>query len=295
MTVEFGALVLWLAFSQYFDSQVPDPLLQATDQELLRLRTQAAPSESANVSGTIRLGHRPPQRRVVGVEAEPAAALHWPDGQPSDELVVGKEGALRWALVRVIRGLEGWTFPTPSGPVFVEFERFRIEPHVLGVQAGRPIRFRWRERDNHVTSLSTEISLMALPGEYAWLSDGEGGIAVTRKFGQLESGIRFQCHTHPWETAWIHVMAHSFFAVTDEDGRYEIRGLPPGRYTIEVWQEKCRTETREIEVRAGKRRTLDVDLRTIEPPPPFNWLPVAAGGVAGAALLLVLILLHPRK
>lgn len=242
---------------------------------------------TSTVSGTIRLGHRPPPRRVVGVEAEPAAALHWPKGQPSDELVVGKEGALRWALVRVVRGLEGGTFPPPSGPVFVEFERFRIEPHVLGVQAGRSIQFRSRDGGLHLISspgadgMLTEISPAS--SKWAWTFDGP------------TSAIRFPCHVHPWETGWIHVMAHPFFAVTDEDGRYEIRGLPPGRYTIEVWQEKCQTATREIEVRAGERRTLDVDLRTIESPPPFNWLPVAAGGVAGAVLLLALILLGRRK
>lgn len=62
-----------------------------------------------------------------------------------------------------------------------------------------------------------------------------------------------KCDIHPWARAWVGVLDHPFFAVTGADGRYGIRGLPPGRYTLEVWHEKYVTERAEVEVAPGGR------------------------------------------
>ena len=41
----------------------------------------------------------------------------------------------------------------------------------------------------------------------------------------------------PPRSGAIGVIDHPFFAVTPENGTYEIAGLQPGTYEIEVWQE----------------------------------------------------------
>mgnify|MGYP003694714719 CR=1 FL=1 len=38
-------------------------------------------------------------------------------------------------------------------------------------------------------------------------------------------------------SAFILVFAHRFFAMTDDDGRYRLEGVPPGTYTLVVWNE----------------------------------------------------------
>ena len=40
--------------------------------------------------------------------------------------------------------------------------------------------------------------------------------------------------------AFILVFAHRFFAVTDDEGRYRLEGVPPGTYTLAVWNETVR-------------------------------------------------------
>ena len=59
---------------------------------------------------------------------------------------------------------------------------------------------------------------------------------------------------------WLGVVEHPFFAVTGPDGRYELRGLPPGTYTLAVWQERCCRVERSIEIKAGETRTEDFAL-----------------------------------
>ena len=49
---------------------------------------------------------------------------------------------------------------------------------------------------------------------------------------------------------------HPYFAVTKEDGKFELKDLPPGTYTIEAWHEKLGTQTASVTIaREGDRRT----------------------------------------
>jgi hypothetical protein len=50
--------------------------------------------------------------------------------------------------------------------------------------------------------------------------------------------------------AYIGVLEHSYFAVTDTNGRFMIPDLPPGTYTLEIWHEKLGTQTQQVTVAA---------------------------------------------
>jgi uncharacterized surface anchored protein len=49
--------------------------------------------------------------------------------------------------------------------------------------------------------------------------------------------VKVNCDFHPWMKAWHLPLDHPFMAVTDADGKFEIKGLPPGKYTFFVWHE----------------------------------------------------------
>jgi hypothetical protein len=48
-------------------------------------------------------------------------------------------------------------------------------------------------------------------------------------------GLRLQCDVHVHMNAWAAALDHPYFAVTDEQGRFEIGGIPPGSYTLVAW------------------------------------------------------------
>ena len=50
--------------------------------------------------------------------------------------------------------------------------------------------------------------------------------------------IAVGCDLHPWMTGYLMVFDHPFFAVTGEDGSFEIKGVPAGKQNVVVWQEK---------------------------------------------------------
>jgi carboxypeptidase family protein len=60
--------------------------------------------------------------------------------------------------------------------------------------------------------------------------------------------VRFKCDVHNWMSAYVGVMSHPFFAVTNDRGAFDISGLPPGTYTLEAWHERFGTQTQKVTV-----------------------------------------------
>jgi len=46
-----------------------------------------------------------------------------------------------------------------------------------------------------------------------------------------------QCAVHPWMSAYFRVFDHPYFAVTDGDGKFEMKHAPAGKYNIVMWHE----------------------------------------------------------
>jgi hypothetical protein len=52
--------------------------------------------------------------------------------------------------------------------------------------------------------------------------------------------------------AYANVVTHPFFAVTAENGTFELRGLPAGTFTIEAWHEEFGRQTQQVTISGGK-------------------------------------------
>src|SRR5207248_1927486 len=54
-----------------------------------------------------------------------------------------------------------------------------------------------------------------------------------------ESGpIEYKCSIHPWMNGYVRIFDHPYYAVTDENGNFEIKNAPAGKWRMIVWQEK---------------------------------------------------------
>ena len=89
------------------------------------------------------------------------------------------------------------------------------------------------------------------------ISQPSAGMTTTRTFDKEEVMVPFQCNVHGWMQAHAGVLSHPFFAVTTPDGKFSIKGLPPGTYTIEAWHEKGGTQTGTVTVGKGETKTQD--------------------------------------
>ena len=50
--------------------------------------------------------------------------------------------------------------------------------------------------------------------------------------------LQVSCSIHPWMQGRVLVQDHPYMAVTDEDGKFELKNLPAGKLTLKVYHEK---------------------------------------------------------
>ena len=161
-----------------------------------------------------------------------------PDGEATTErLLVGPNQGLQNVFVYVKDGLGARTYATPTTPVMLDQKGCRYIPHVFGVQVGQTIQV-----SNSDPALHNVHAIPKANREFN-LSQPPKVPPAPRVFTTPEIGVPFRCDVHGWMTAFANVVAHPFFAVTREDGSFEIKGLPPGSYTIEAWHEELGTQT----------------------------------------------------
>ena len=157
------------------------------------------------------------------------------------------DNKIKNVLLRITKGLEGKTFDQiPEKPVQLDQRYCQYEPRIIGVRVGQRIEFINSDPVFHnVKSLSKNNAEfnVAMPNQ---------NDRIAQVFDKPEILLQTKCSVHPWMSAWIAVVEHPFFSVSNSQGEYEIPGLSPGHYTLEAWHEVFGTLTREIEVRENE-------------------------------------------
>ncbi len=60
------------------------------------------------------------------------------------------------------------------------------------------------------------------------------------------------CNIHAEMSAWIVIRQNPYFSITDKDGNFEIKDVPAGNYTLDVWNEKLSVEPQQVTVNEGE-------------------------------------------
>ena len=102
-------------------------------------------------------------------------------------------------------------------------------PHVLALSAGTVVDFPNNDSTYHNVFSLSKAKRFDL-GRYA------RGRSKAVRFDQ-PGVVRVFCDIHSHMSAFVLVFAHRYFGVTDADGAYAIRDIPPGTYTVTAWHE----------------------------------------------------------
>ena len=207
------------------------------------------PGEST-ITGTVKYEGTAEKPRVVRMDSDP---LCMPEGpQTSEVLVVGPGNGLQNAFVYVKDGLGDHKFTAPQTPVVLDQKGCKYHPHVFGIQVGQPVVI--------LNSDPTLHNVHAVPKANTEFNFGQAikGMKTTRTFDKPEVMVPFRCDVHGWMSAYGGVLAHPYYAVSNADGTFEIKGLPAGTYTVEVWHERLGTQTTKVTVDGKSGATADV-------------------------------------
>ena len=200
------------------------------------------PATAGSISGTIRFTGKRPAAKKIDMSNEPACVAAHKGRAVDESLIVSPSGELANAFIYVKAGLEGKRFETPSTPVVIDQNGCWFKPRVLGIQVGQALQVTNSDPVTH------NIHPIAQVNREWNHSQGAGDPPITRKFLKPEIMIPVKCNIHSWMHAWIGVVDSPYFAVSKDDGTYTIANLPPGTYTIAIWQETLGTEDRPVTI-----------------------------------------------
>jgi len=189
------------------------------------------PATAGEVTGTVKLDGAAPKMKNISMAAEPSCAKEHTTPPTSEEVVTGDGGALANVVVYVKSGLDGYSFPAPSAPAKIEQKGCQYHPHVVAMQVGQNI--------DVVNDDQTTHNIHPIPTVNREWNESQppGAAPIEKNFAREEIAIPVKCNVHPWMKAYMAVLSNPYFQVTDKDGKFDLKNLPPGAYTVVAWHE----------------------------------------------------------
>ncbi len=200
-------------------------------------------------------GTVPSPRKVIPTQDQEVC------GGPRDEprIVLGPENTIQGAVV-YLKGVEkGRAFEKPKKPPVIDNTKCRFEPELQVVPA------------------RTEILIVnsdpVLHNTHGYLlTDSRRGRtvfneAMPQKGQQIKSTLKspgivdVACDVHGWMQGWILVAENPYYAVTEKNGTFAIKDIPPGKYTLATFQPYVGVRETPITVEAKKTSNVDVELK----------------------------------
>ncbi|MDT5060347.1 MAG: hypothetical protein QOH63_806 [Acidobacteriota bacterium] len=220
----------------------------------------APKGDEGTITGKINLTGTPPAPQKIDMSQDANCASKNPNA--TTETVVAKDGKLEYAFVYIKDGtladgkkIGDYSFKTPDTEVVLDQNGCHYVPHIIGMQPNQKLKVTNSDPTGH--------NIHALPnkssGNEEWNESQPSGAGpiVDKTFKRSEILVPVKCNQHPWMKAYIGVVKHPFFAVSKEDGSFEIKGVPPGTYTVVAWHEKFGEKTATVKVDAKGAATSD--------------------------------------
>jgi len=177
----------------------------------------------------------------------------------SYEVIINKKTepvTLRNVLVHVESGLApDRKFEVPKEPVVLNQHGCEYEPHVFGIMEGQSLKVVNGDDTNH------NIHFLPKVNKEENFSQPKKGLEKELTL-VAEAPFKIKCDVHPWMGAHMGVFKHPYFSVTGDQGTFELKGLPPGKYKIKAWHEKFGELTMDVDVATGETKEADF---TFEP------------------------------
>jgi hypothetical protein len=220
--------------TSHTESKVTKPLYQSTGKE-------------GKITGTINFVGNAPMQGKIDMNADAACVAKNPNA--TLEILKVKDGKLANVIVFIKDGttadgkaFSDLGFQIPETEVKLDQIGCVYSPRVLGIQTNQKLGVYNSDETVHTTQAMSEKNR-------SWHTTQQINSApVIKTFNQPEVIIPFKCTQHGWMAAYLAVFDHPFFAVTKEDGVFEIKGVPPGNYTLVAWHEKGKEKSINIRV-----------------------------------------------
>ena len=161
--------------------------------------------------------------------------------------IEGKVTGMKGKSVVYVDTIAGKTFPAPKDHPVIDQKGLMFSPHIVVVQQGTTVDFQNSDNVAH---------------NVFWPSVG-GDKKQTKNLGTWPKGekrsytfdkagaVPLLCNVHPDMAGYLIVSPTPYFAETDDSGAYKIKDVPDGSYTVTVWHEGAKSQSKPVNVAGG--------------------------------------------
>ncbi len=204
----------------------------------------------ASITGTIKFEGDTPKFKEIKMDADPICSAQHKEPVFPQSLLLGAGNTMGNVLVQVKNPPKG-TYAVPSDVIIVDQKGCNYNPHVIAAQVGQKVKILNPDGTLHnvhaVSKINPEFNL-AMP---------KFRTEVEKSWDKAESNFTLKCDVHPWMTSWISIMDNPFYAVTKDDGKFELKDLPDGTYEVVAWHEKLGTKSMSVTITGGAAQIAD--------------------------------------
>ncbi|HMB79877.1 MAG TPA: carboxypeptidase regulatory-like domain-containing protein [Vicinamibacterales bacterium] len=211
------------------------------------------------VKGVVAFEGVAPTNVPIKMNADPVCMKANTTPQSQETYMVSADGkTLGNVFVYVKDGLSAnYVFDVPTESAKIDQKDCRYHPHVFGMRVNQPLEI--------VNSDPTLHNIHAMPKGNAEFNNGQPmqNMKMSHTFDKQEVMVPFKCDVHGWMNAYVGVMSHPYFAVTKDDGKFDLPNLPPGTYTIEAWHEKLGVQTASVTIGAKESKDITFTFKPV--------------------------------
>jgi plastocyanin len=143
-----------------------------------------------------------------------------------------------------VDAIAGKKFDPPTQHVLIDQKSMSFIPHVAVVLQGTTVDFQNSDPVGHNVYWPSISGDKKLKGNLGTWPKGE---KKSFQFSNLGTASLL-CNVHPEMSGYVVVVPTPYFAVTDKAGNFEIKGVPPGPYTLKTWSEDGKPVTQAVTV-----------------------------------------------
>ncbi len=169
----------------------------------------------------------------------------------SEDLVVGPDNGVRWAVLSLNGAKAAGTKPAAGG--VLDQNGCRFLPHVSVVPKGEEFSVLNSDGILHNVHTYSQKNAAVNKAQPAFKKE------MKLSFGEPEI-ITLTCDVHSWMKGYLVVTDSPYVAVTDEAGSFKIPDVPPGTYKLDLWHESLGRQTKDVTVKAGDETQVSFEL-----------------------------------
>jgi hypothetical protein len=208
-------------------------------------------SDGGTISGKVLFqGTPPPMKTIIPTKDQEVCG----DIREEPQLTLSADRGLQDAVVFLKEVATGKTWQLPAQTPDLTNRKCNFVPHLQVVPAGSDIEIISDDPVLHATHGflgKRTVFSVTLPNK---------GDRVKRPL--KKSGfVRIECDAHGWMLGWIYAADNPYYALTAQDGTFTITDVPPGSYTLVVWQEYTGPTEIPVTVKAKEIVSVNVELK----------------------------------